>query len=217
MSNVPPLNDPNYQQDQPYNAPQPGQPGQPYNAPQPGQPYSEPQPGQPYQAPQPGQQYQAQPPNQPYQAPGQPYVAPNLARPSRPSWLKWVIGGIVAVILACILIFVFVFVLANNLTQPMTNAGDAFMNALKAGDYDTAYGMCTTSLQQEVGDANGLKTGLLSLQPTTWNWDSRSVTNGQGQLSGTATFSDGKSNPVSLVLQQVGNDWKVAGVNLRPQ
>jgi hypothetical protein len=100
-------------------------------------------------------------------------------------------------------------------TQPVVNAGDAYMSALRDGDYNKAFDLSTPALQQEVGSADNLKAAVGSKQPTSWSFTSRSINNGQGSLSGTTTFTDGTNGTVDMGLSQVGNDWKVSGIRLK--
>ena len=71
------------------------------------------------------------------------------------------------------------------------------------------------SLQQEAGDAQGLQNALSSKQPQSWTFTSRNINNDQGTLSGTASYKDGTTGTVDLVLVKVGNDWKVAGISMK--
>ncbi len=102
-----------------------------------------------------------------------------------------------------------------NATQPIANVGDAYMTALRDGDYAKAFSLSDPSLQQEVKDAGGLQTALGSKQVATWSLTSRNISNNQGSLSGTTTYKTGESGTVDIALTQVGNDWKVAGISLK--
>jgi hypothetical protein len=100
-------------------------------------------------------------------------------------------------------------------TQPVANAGDAYMTALRDADYNKAFDLSTPSLQQEAGNADGLKAALSSKKPASWSFTSRNISNNQGSLSGTTSYADGTTGTVDMVLNQVGNDWKVAGISLK--
>ncbi|MDQ3931172.1 MAG: DUF4864 domain-containing protein, partial [Chloroflexota bacterium] len=102
-----------------------------------------------------------------------------------------------------------------NATQPIANAGEAYMAALRDGDFAKAYDMSAPALQQEVGSAEGLQTALSAKQLASWSFTSRNINNGQGALSGTTAYKDGSTGTVDMALTQVGNDWKVAGITLR--
>jgi hypothetical protein len=102
-----------------------------------------------------------------------------------------------------------------NATQPVANAGDAFMAALRDGDYNKAYDLSAPALQQEAGNAEGLQAALGTKPVASWNFTSRNISNNQGSLEGTTTYTDGSTGTVTMALTQVGNDWKVSGVSLR--
>jgi hypothetical protein len=127
-----------------------------------------------------------------------------------------IIGIIVlALILLCGGGAVLLFTGVMNATQPIANAGEAYMSALRAGDYNKAFELSSTSLKQIAGDANGLQTALGSKQVSSWSFTGRSMNNGQGALSGTTTYADGSTGTVDMALTQEGNDWKVSGINLK--
>lgn len=102
-----------------------------------------------------------------------------------------------------------------NATQPIATSGETFMTALRDGDYNKAYGLCTPALQQELKSADDLKAAMTAKQPTSWSFTSRAINNGQGTLSGTTQYKDGSSGTVDLVLAQVGADWKISGASLK--
>lgn len=161
------------------------------------------------------------PPLQPQQTgytppPGGPPMAVTGVPPKRKRSPLLIIGGIVLVlVLLCVAGFAALGGLVLGATQPVANAGEAYMTALRDGDYSKAFDLSSTALQQEVGNAQGLQTGLSSKQPARWSFTSRNVSNNQGNLSGTTTYKDGTSGTVDMVLTQVGNDWKVAGVSMK--
>ena len=102
-----------------------------------------------------------------------------------------------------------------NATQPVVEAGEVYLTALRDGDYTRAYDMSASALQQEVGDAEGLQVLMAERQLATWSITSRSINNSQGNLSGTTTYTNGETGTVEMALTQVGNEWKVSGLSLR--
>ncbi len=106
---------------------------------------------------------------------------------------------------------------ALGLTQPAADAGEAFMTALKNGNFDQAYGLCAPTLQRELGNARNLETRVKNakVQPTAWSFSSRNVSGSEAQLDGSVTFVGNREGTVRLVLQQIGSEWKISGFNLR--
>jgi hypothetical protein len=89
------------------------------------------------------------------------------------------------------------------------------MAALRDGNYSRAFDLSSPDLQDEVGDASGLEAALSAKQPATWTFTSRSISNNNGQLSGTATYKDGTSGTVDMALSKFDNAWKVVGINMK--
>ena len=187
----------------------------------------QPPPGPGYQPPPGGSQtYQPagatgptyQPPSPGYQPPpgGPTYTPPPAAAPAkRPRWLFAAIGCLGLVIIGCIAFFAITFFAASNLTQPMTNAGESFLTAVRDGNYPAAFALCTPALQQELGDAQQFASSMQDIKLTKWDFSSRRIENNTGYLEGTATLSGGKQASLQLALDQVNGDWKVSGYNIQ--
>ena len=127
-------------------------------------------------------------------------------RPKR-RWKLWhflVIGG------AVLLAFVGgILILVLSLTRPVVNGADAFMGALKGGQYELAYARAAPSLQQEVGDAEGLSARIGPYRPQSWSWSQRKLRNGIGLVSGSATWQGGNTGTAQIELHQVNDEWRV--------
>jgi hypothetical protein len=122
--------------------------------------------------------------------------------------------GIVAAFGA--VLFIVIILIVNTFTQPIVAAGEEFMTALKQGDYERAYTLCTPELQDALGSQAGMAELVQNYQPTEWNWTSRSIRNGVGRLSGSFTYADGKTGSVHLVLRQIGSDWRLVSFSMNP-
>lgn len=183
--------------------PQPEQPRQP-------QQYS-PESGQPTQyVP---QQAYAPPSGTP------PYTPPPVEAPRKKSPLLLILAIVGGVIVLCVVgIIVFagsIFGGVMALTQPVVDAGDSYMSALRDGDYGRAFELSAPSLQDEVGNAAGLEDALGFKQPASWTFTSRSIRNGEGRVSGDTKYKAGDSGTVEIILTQINNEWKVLGISLR--
>jgi hypothetical protein len=103
-----------------------------------------------------------------------------------------------------------------GITQPIADAGDAFMQDLSAGDFDSAFRRMSTAGQAAVGDPNTLG-GIIDqpgLRPAEWNFTSRNIENNTDTLEGTVTFIDGRTGTVDMTLVQEGEEWKIQEANL---
>jgi len=124
-------------------------------------------------------------------------------------------GALAFVCLACI---GFVVLLGGGvlfLTQPVVDAGNAYMEAIKAGDYATAYDLSASNVQSEMGSVEGLQTFFTSNNffPESWSFNSRSIENNTGQLLGNASLRGGIEVSLELSFIKEGDAWKVRGIS----
>lgn len=132
-----------------------------------------------------------------------------------PRPLLWVLGiGLISLVIITFVAILLLFL--GSVTQPVVTAGDAFMADLKNGDYNGAHALCTPELQQEVGGVPGITLLVQGYQPALWDWTSRSVRNGNGFLDGALTYTSGRKGKVHLVLNQVGNNWRISTFRMNP-
>ncbi len=131
-----------------------------------------------------------------------------------PSGNYAVLALLIAVFVA--LVLVVARLTAGWFTQPVVNTGYAFMIALRSGNYAAAYALCMPALQQELNGERGLATRVQPHQPARWEWTQRSLINGMGRLGGSLTYADGQTGRVYLVVQPVGNGWKIVSFYLDP-
>jgi hypothetical protein len=127
----------------------------------------------------------------------------------RRRWKPWhfiAIGGGVLVAFVAILI-----TLVFSLTRPVVDGADAFMGALKDGQYEQAYARAAPSLQREVGNAEGLAARIGPYRPQDWGWSQRQLRNGIGEVSGRATWQGGNTGTAQLELHRVNDEWRVVG------
>ncbi len=105
---------------------------------------------------------------------------------------------------------------AMVLSQPIMDTGDAFMGALRDGDYATAYALASPQLQRELVNAQALQFMVERerVKPLRWSFSSRSIVNDTGVLEGSASMSGGEGT-ARLTLVKVGDAWRVRSVNLK--
>jgi hypothetical protein len=143
-------------------------------------------------------------------------VPPPAAPPARGRSPLLIIGIIVlALVLICGIGGALLVGGVLSATQPLADAGDAYMAALRDGNYSRAYDLSAPDLQKEAGNAEGLQAVLATKPLTSWSFNSRNISNDQGSLSGTTVYTDGSTGMVEMALAKVGNDWKVSGIRLK--
>jgi hypothetical protein len=170
------------------------------------------------------------PPNVPNIPPSGGTPPPNMPPPAKPSGgmftARNIIIGLVALIVLCVCGTVCTLAVAGpaianifgQVAAPSA-VGVQFLTNIAAGDYDKAYALCSPALQRALGSpaALGKRIGDANAKPTAWTFSSTNLTNDRLELSGTATFTGGRSGTVSLAIIKVGGDWKVDAFNLTPQ
>jgi hypothetical protein len=121
-------------------------------------------------------------------------------------WLFILIGVVAIAVLAG-----GIFLLVVSLTRPVVDVADAFMTALKDGDFASASSYTTPALQRETGGAEGFARGIGVYRPATWSWSQRSIRNGVGRVSGSVTYQNGANGSVRLTMSQIDDRWRVEG------
>jgi len=101
------------------------------------------------------------------------------------------------------------------LTQPLADASDDYLEALKTGDYATAYDLSAPNVQEELGSAEGLQRFVVenNFIPESWNFNDRSVENDTGTLTGTVTLADGTVVNTEINMAKIDGDWLVTGIH----
>jgi len=125
---------------------------------------------------------------------------------------------IAALIVGSLALFIAVVAFAvMTLTRPVVDAGDAFMTALKQGDFPQAYALTAPELQRELGTAQDLAKRAEPERPAEWSWSSRSIRNGTGRVSGGYTRLDGVPRRAELVMRKVDDEWRITAFRLGPE
>lgn len=124
---------------------------------------------------------------------------------------------VVVAIFACVGLFAAIFLFSIGATQVVADTGDAFLTALKDGDYAAAYNLSSVPLQSELRSADQIRVMVVESRsiPESWSFTSRSINNNQGQVSGTVTYQDGRQGAVTMTFINDGTNWKVSGFNLQ--
>lgn len=103
------------------------------------------------------------------------------------------------------------------LARPAVEAADAFMAALKEGDYAAAYDLCVPDLQAEFGSVEDLEAWAVDnvIEPLEWRFISRRASDDTVELAGNGTFSGDQEASLEVVLYQVDGEWLVAGFHVQ--
>ena len=111
-----------------------------------------------------------------------------------------IVGGILAIVLP--------------LVQPIVDAGDGFLEALAAQNFDAAYAMLAPELQSEVGE-NGLAEHFASANLSDWSYSQRSLRNGVGRLNGRVQWN-GEATDFVLFFTNIDEQWRLISYNFEP-
>jgi hypothetical protein len=129
------------------------------------------------------------------------------------------VGLVGLAIISCVIFAGGLFAGIMGATQPVVDASDAFLTALKDGNYDRAYALSSPSLQGELQNPQGfqrvLRVNRLPLK--SWTFTNRSINNQQGQVAGNGELDDGRTVTIQLQLQLTGGEWKVSAFNFQTQ
>lgn len=151
----------------------------------------------------------------PYPFPPNLYVPPPVPpisspSPSRRKSVRWILAGIVVLLLLAGLTSFFVIRYINRSTPDKTL--DAFCSALQRSDYQTAYNQFTARLQQNFSEA-AFATILAQDKVTTCT---HSSTAGSGSsVTGTLKLvhaSKGVNNDVVTLTPDNNNNWKIDNI-----
>ena len=126
-----------------------------------------------------------------------------------------ILGAVGFVCVACIAIIALIGGGAFFLTKEVADASDVYLEAIKTGDYATAYDLSAPNVQEELGSVEGLETFFEqnNFAPESWNFNNRSVENDTGTLTGTVTLADGVVVDTEINMAKIDGDWFVTGIH----
>ncbi len=111
------------------------------------------------------------------------------------------------VIVVGIGLFAGVGALIAGRTQPLDDAGNQFMTAVKNHDMNTAYGMFSAELSGQVSEGT-FQDIVGDARVADWSFSGRSVENDTGKLTGNATI-DSKAYTLELDFVQRDGRWQL--------
>ena len=101
--------------------------------------------------------------------------------------------------------------------KPVIDAGNAYLQAIKDGDYAGAAAMETDTFRNSDGSAEDLSVIFGENKPDSWNINSFNIQNSNGTASGTMTDQAGQTRNIEIYMVKEGDDWKITGFDIAPQ
>jgi len=100
--------------------------------------------------------------------------------------------------------------------QGVRDAGDAYLEALKTGDFATAFTLSDPTLQSQFGDAVGVQSTYAGrgFFPDEWSFHETSINGDMGTLQASVTITSGQRMGMILDLNKIEGDWLVSRVEL---
>jgi hypothetical protein len=98
----------------------------------------------------------------------------------------------------------------NEITS-ISDAGNAFMTALKDGDHAASWDMLAVNVQEEIGSPEAWAEWASIRNFPEWKFTNTEFENTTGQMDGEATL-DGVTYTVTLIFDKVDDAWKVSGI-----
>jgi len=104
--------------------------------------------------------------------------------------------------------------------KDLADQGNAFMAALKDGNFQAAFDQMTPELQQEIGSVDDLQSMIVdnAATPSEWKFSGVNMTTEEGMnkgtLDGSVDYADGKTGTVNLEYVQQDDAWKMLSFSL---
>ena len=124
--------------------------------------------------------------------------------------------AIFVIILVIVIIAVGFLVLSggNSAEDDLADIGEAFMEALNAGDYAAAYALTDASFQSQMGNPDGLRNTFAQrgFVPDDWDFHRKSIEGETGQLEAAVGLANGNRTGIEFSLVLVGDQWRISRV-----
>jgi len=133
--------------------------------------------------------------------------APDAGSIIRQSLLFGVLGAaFVGAILGLILL----------LNRPVTNVTNAFMQALKDGDYPTAFAMAAPNFQKLLGSAERLQALIAenNVSLASWNWNSFQMTGRMAIVTASIILTDDTRGTALINLLRGDGGWQIVSCDI---
>jgi hypothetical protein len=95
----------------------------------------------------------------------------------------------------------------------VSDAGKAFMTALRDADHATSWNMLTSDVQTEIGSEPAWVEFATPRNFSEWKFSETNVENDTAQIDGEATLG-ADTYTLRLVLDKVDEEWKISGISV---
>ncbi len=105
------------------------------------------------------------------------------------------------------------------ITRELAETSEKWLTAVKIDDYDTAFGLCSSAFQSELGGPDGLKDGIAHRDaiPVEWKLNLFRMGGNNGEVEGTGTLTRGRRAIINLALSREDRKWLISGFLIEEQ
>jgi len=105
------------------------------------------------------------------------------------------------------------------ITRDLAETSEKFLAAVKTDDYDTAFSLCSSAFQQELGSVDGLKEGIAHRDaiPVEWKLNLYRMKGNNGEVEGTGNLTRGRRAVINIALARENHHWLVSGFLIEEQ
>lgn len=116
---------------------------------------------------------------------------------------------ILVIAILCVVGIATIYLSVDRISKPVTSQGDAFLETLKAEDYNSAYAICSPDFQQKLQSVKHLEGNMEGLTPKKWYYTHTSINGTNGELEGIVTFKNGSKGSFHFLLNQTSDGWRI--------
>jgi hypothetical protein len=126
---------------------------------------------------------------------------------------------VIIVVIAGIAWGVFSGAFDRLITRELAVTSEKFLTAIKTDDYDTAYSLCSSSFQSELGSNDELRNAIAHHDaiPTEWKLNLFRMSGNTGEVEGTGTLTRGRRATINLALSREDRKWLISGFLIEEQ
>jgi hypothetical protein len=105
------------------------------------------------------------------------------------------------------------------ITRDLANTSEKFLAAVKTDDYDTAFSLCSSAFQKELGSVDGLREGISHRDaiPVEWKLNLFRMKGNNGEVEGTGNLTRGRRAVINIALARENHKWLVSGFLIEEQ